>query len=500
VLVRVPLSRPLHKSQSTLVILWTLVCPLIALSINSYASVGTTNVELFEYHRSDRGTVVLIDTPGFDDSNKDNSCVLEEIVRMLNIFYAEDYLRIVGILYFQRISDVRMSGSSIKSLRIFEKLCGAECFHKVMVVTTFWSLLQNEQEGLGEEREMALRTDPAFFGTLLDSGAHMQRYMDTHQSARTIVDGFLHRPKTVVLSVQKEMVNDGSILAETAVGQFMISDLSAIRKKYERELNRLKEDYDDAIQGSEDEDIVVSMTEERDRLQERIMQSQLAQEPLYMSYEAMTRKQQDLVFARAHDGLAPTDESYKKTTRELELEEQLERAMKDHLRQMNSFRRDTEAERRDTASEVLRLKEAVEKSRSKVRLIRDAAYDPLRYLGQTGPRRADSAPLDNSKQPTKRRNKTMTWFGVPRLRRPRKPKPGEVHSENEEYYDDTDNAGEADDLEVSVTDHHVKSLVARYPEGTVIAERREPSTTGPVRTPGPVPSLTRSWTGQEHYC
>jgi hypothetical protein len=491
-------------------------------SIFSYACIGTTDVELFEYIRGDGHTGVLIDTPGFDDSSKDNTRVLEEVVRTLNTFYAEDCLRIVGILYFQRISDVRMSGSSLKTLRIFEKMCGVDCFRKVIIVTTFWGFFQHDQRGLGEEREQALRTDPAFFGTLLDGGATMKRYLDTQSSARSIVDDLFYYAESVVLSVQREMVDGRSLLSETAVGQLLADDLTTMREKYERALKNLEEDYEDAIASQEDEDVVASMVEERQTFQERILQSQIAQENLYISCEEMARKQQELVSNGTRHISEGANETSMKSARELELEEQIERNDMDHVRELNVMRRDIEAKLRGTEAEVTephqvellrqrlsrvedelaleRMKRKKSQAKAKSRniwqqLLANAGVDAIKWsLNYPGPRRTDSAPLDSTKQPGKHRLKRSAWL-VPRPRRSRKPKVGETQSEDDE--DEDEDEDDSDYEESPAMDYEIHHSNRPYPENTSIAERSEPSTTGPLRIPVPFRPMTRSFTVQE---
>jgi hypothetical protein len=460
---------------------------------------------------------VLIDTPGFDDSSKDNTRVLEQVVRTLNTFYDEDRLRIVGILYFQRISDVRMSGSSLKTLRIFEKMCGVHCFRKVVIVTTFWSLLHHDQQGIGEEREQALRNDPAFFGTLLDGGATMKRHWDTQSSARDIVDELFYHPEPVVLSVQREMVDERSLLAETAVGQFLAGDLTTMREKYERALKNLEDDYEDAIASQEDEDIVSSMMEERQSFQERILQSRIAQETLYTSSEEMARKQQEFVTHESQYAPGEMDEMERKIAREHELEEQLERAEKDHFRQMNVLRKDKEAERRGTEAQVagsdqtellqqelLSLRDELaqerkERKRSQARaksksilqqILGNPSIDAIKWAARlSGPHRSDSAPLDPSKHSTRRRLKRSAYL-VPRRRKSRKPKAGDTPSEDDEDEEDEDEY-DSEDEESPTIEYEAHPPIRQYPEGTSIAG-------GPPRIPVPSRPFTRSYTGEEY--
>ncbi len=69
--------------------------------------------------------ITLVDTPGFDDSERSDTEILTLIADWLQDSF-EDRIFLSGIIYLHRISDIRMSGSSIKNLRMFRKLCGTE--------------------------------------------------------------------------------------------------------------------------------------------------------------------------------------------------------------------------------------------------------------------------------------------------------------------------------------------------------------------------------------
>ena len=82
--------------------------------------------------------VHLIDTPGFDDTNRKDADVLKEVATFLASTYKENK-KVSGILYPHRIIDIRMGGSAKRNLRMFMQLCGPDCFPNVVLVTTMWS-------------------------------------------------------------------------------------------------------------------------------------------------------------------------------------------------------------------------------------------------------------------------------------------------------------------------------------------------------------------------
>ncbi|CAG8735306.1 12967_t:CDS:2, partial [Acaulospora colombiana] len=125
--------------------------------------------------------VVLLDTPGFDDTNKSDIDVLEEIAGYMSQTY---------------------------------NLCGEEALTSVVVVTNLWGLLPNQE--LGEARELELKTSPEFFEPLIQQGARFVRHTDTVESAHNIVLSLLsERQGKERLTIQTEMVDDRLILEET---------------------------------------------------------------------------------------------------------------------------------------------------------------------------------------------------------------------------------------------------------------------------------------------
>jgi len=83
----------------------------------------------------------LIDTPGFDDTDRDDSDILCDVA----LWFSESLkrgIRLSGILYLHRISDRRMTGSAKKNLLMFKKLCGNNALVNVTLATTMWGTVK----------------------------------------------------------------------------------------------------------------------------------------------------------------------------------------------------------------------------------------------------------------------------------------------------------------------------------------------------------------------
>ena len=136
------------------------------------AHLGTTTVDVYPYKISSATTVYLVDTPGFDDTNRSDTEVLREIATWLTDSYTAN-IKLNGIIYLHRISDVRMQGSAKKNLFMFKKLCGPNALRHVILATTMWDRV-SEVEGRAREQELTSTDD--FWGWMVSQGSRVCRH------------------------------------------------------------------------------------------------------------------------------------------------------------------------------------------------------------------------------------------------------------------------------------------------------------------------------------
>ena len=291
------------------------------------------------FRRASGQRVILIDTPGFDDTHNDNVQVLQKIITYLCTIYDSGRLSLAGLIYAQRITDPRMSGSSLKSLRIFEKLCGEKNFANVMIVTTMWDVLKTEEaRENAKERQTILKDTAEFFGHLVNGGAIMAEYDDTYDGALDVVETISGRKQRLVLDVQREMLNKGT-LADTTVGQFLSGEFQRTRERYERELVKLQNELEDAI-ADKDDDAITTLSEQKREYDEQIRQSELEQSSLSITVEQMTQYQSELCVRKYDEDHEREMRVEEKTAREIDLEKKLERTEMDHMRELDALRRE----------------------------------------------------------------------------------------------------------------------------------------------------------------
>lgn len=124
---------------------------------------------------------LLIDTPGFDDPKRKDGEILTEIAQILSAQY-ELGVKLKGIIYIHRITDVRYSGASVKTYEIFKKMCGETALSNVSLITSRWGEID---QTLGADRERELKAK--IWAYMLGKGSNVSRFHGDRASAIGLV-------------------------------------------------------------------------------------------------------------------------------------------------------------------------------------------------------------------------------------------------------------------------------------------------------------------------
>ncbi|KAI5990812.1 P-loop containing nucleoside triphosphate hydrolase protein, partial [Pisolithus marmoratus] len=176
--------------------------------------------------------VILVDTPGFDDTKKTDVEILTLISDWLSKTYKQGTL-LSGILYFHRISDNRMAGTPLKNLRVFRKLCGSKAMSQVVLVTTMWDEVDKE---IGNERLEELKDD--YWKVMIAQGSTTYCYQNTIESSRQLLSQLVEGKRREV-RLQKEIADKNLELRETDAGRELYSRLDQIAEKRAEILARM---------------------------------------------------------------------------------------------------------------------------------------------------------------------------------------------------------------------------------------------------------------------
>ncbi|KAI0443046.1 hypothetical protein F4803DRAFT_335663 [Xylaria telfairii] len=212
----------------------------------------TDSIDVYDFMLNGR-RIHLIDTPGFNDTNRSDIETLGVLTSWLGASYGNG-VRIHGLIILHPISDNRVSGSSMRSIAMIKAICGFESYANVIIATTMWPAEPIDAEiATLEARETELLGDDKFFGFFVARNAHASRH---HKEANTkftgeVTSGMrivahlveqseIHIPN--VLQLQREIVDQGKTLGETAAGIAAAGELYKERKVHEQYLEDLRAD------------------------------------------------------------------------------------------------------------------------------------------------------------------------------------------------------------------------------------------------------------------
>ncbi|KAF8850293.1 hypothetical protein BDZ45DRAFT_196964 [Acephala macrosclerotiorum] len=308
----------------------------------------TTQVGIYSLQYDGNRTIYLIDTPGFDDTNRSDTDVLKDIAFFLATVYSNK-VKLAGIIYLHRITDPRMGGSALKNLYMFQRLCGDRGLSSVVLATTMWSTLDSTESGkeTGRQREQELRK-PEFWGSMTERGSEIVKHDGTKDSARAIIDRLVNRESNVVLDIQVQLVDDNKTLDETSAGQYIQKELLEARKRFERDLADYQESMEVAKQ-EKDDALLQALKKEKDAAEAKEKQRLQDWQKLNITVKQLAQEKD-----KEYRALAESFEKNQKTTQQLEQERQSQTEnFEAYVRDLNNALK--EGEKRHQA-ELLELK------------------------------------------------------------------------------------------------------------------------------------------------
>lgn len=263
---------------------------------------GTQHCSVYRYAHSETINIYLIDTPGFDDTNMTDADVLRNLADWLAFTYSHG-IKLHGVLYLHRITDVRMQGSAKKNLLMFNKLCGEHALRKVVLVTTMWENLKTQDEG--ETREEELRTTDEFWGWMSARGSRIERHTNDAESGKRLLEFFVppdrrKTPEKVVLTIQEEMADQNKSLENTKAGEAV---LDVIRLESVR-INQTLEEF----QQSARENMLEMDTRRRQDLEEIMADMKQQGDRFLRNREVLSADMKQMVQAQYDQAIAEMEE------------------------------------------------------------------------------------------------------------------------------------------------------------------------------------------------
>ena len=184
--------------------------------------------------------VYVVDTPGFDDTDRTQGDLLEDISTFLAAQHALG-LQLRGIIYLHRITDPKVQGSTLNSFLMFKEICGPEALGNVILLTTMWDVV--ESEAVGARRQQELRDD--FWADMIESGSMVRKFDGSTAMAEALVCRLLNKAP-VVLQIQKDVMENKKRLQDTKAGQRILPRIESSLREKERHIESLARDAESA--------------------------------------------------------------------------------------------------------------------------------------------------------------------------------------------------------------------------------------------------------------
>ncbi|KAJ3570078.1 hypothetical protein NP233_g4640 [Leucocoprinus birnbaumii] len=225
----------------------------------------------------DKINVVLVDTPGFDDTSRSDLEILETIAEWFKTV-PDGRGRISGIVYLHRITDPRMTHTVVKNFDMFQRLCGERFFEKVVLATTMWP---EDSEPVSASSSLTAQPSPDlisrekdlienYWGLMIERGSQYFRFTRTQESAWSIFNSLLriqHENRLIhLVRIQEELVNQKKSIPRTTAGKRLHGFVQEVALRQTKVIEQLKAEL--LKSGGQDRMVIDSLLEDLSRLQE----------------------------------------------------------------------------------------------------------------------------------------------------------------------------------------------------------------------------------------
>jgi len=171
---------------------------------------------------------------------------------------------------------------------MFRELCGDSSLKNVILVTNMWGEVTMDV-GEGREKELA----DNFFKPVLDKGARLVRYHNTTRSAYDVIRGIM-KNRPITLQIQRELVEEGKNIVDTAAGEAVNKELNEQIRRHELNLKAVQEDMMKALK-EHDEETRQEMEEETRKLQDEMNKMRADSEGMASNYSEEKKRMEEEV-------------------------------------------------------------------------------------------------------------------------------------------------------------------------------------------------------------
>lgn len=156
----------------------------------------------YTYNHPNVGDVAfeLIDTPGFDDSVKDDIVVLQLIATITS--------NIAGVIFMHSVHEDRISGEARTNLRVVKAMCGQGFYKNVVICSTKWNNILPNKIPDARARMRKHLQEPSIFGDLMAQGAsHMEFWADQSEPCLGVLQHFASLDGGPQMAIERQLAN-----------------------------------------------------------------------------------------------------------------------------------------------------------------------------------------------------------------------------------------------------------------------------------------------------
>ena len=157
------------------------------------------------------------------------------------------------------------------------ELCGDSTLKNVILVTNMWGEVSPD---IGESHEQELVR--ALFKPALDKGAQLARHYNTTKSAHDIIR-CVTKNQPIALQIQRELVDQGEDIIDTAAGQVVMKELNEQIARYQSEAKAIREEMLQALKQN-DEVMRLELQEELPKIYESMNKMRMDSDGIATSY------------------------------------------------------------------------------------------------------------------------------------------------------------------------------------------------------------------------
>ena len=161
---------------------------------------------------------------------------------------------------------------------MLREICGDPTLKNIIIVTNMWGVVSSD---VGETREQELVRP--FFKPALDQGAQLARHYNTTKSAHDIVRCVM-KNQPIALQIQRELVDEGKGLADTAAGRVVNEELDEMIRCHQAELKLIREEMLRALKEN-DEATRRELQEEMRKIYEDVNKMRMDSEGMAADYD-----------------------------------------------------------------------------------------------------------------------------------------------------------------------------------------------------------------------